>query len=109
MNLRGILKVRVYLRKRDGTSAEGEYDFETKKLTVMKGSIVSDQICVFRGAKTVEKYRDGTVMHRKLIKDITFSSASTAANFVTGCSTNGLRKWKDVSGRKLKNLIEAQK
>lgn len=43
-----------------------------------------------------------------LIKDVTFKSASTAANFVTGTSTNGLKVWKDKKGTTLKELISSE-
>ena len=35
----------------------------------------------------------------------TFRSPSTAANFVTGNSTNGLLAWKDENGRTLKEIL----
>ena len=40
-----------------------------------------------------------------LQKDMVFKSASTAANFVTGSSTNGLTAWKDKDGRTIKEII----
>ena len=44
---------------------------------------------------------DGT----RVIKDVPFKSASTAANFVTGASTNGLTAWKDENGKTLKAIL----
>lgn len=45
------------------------------------------------------------IRHCKVIKDAVFKSSSTAANFVTGTSTNGLMAWKNEDGIKLKQLI----
>ncbi|RFZ79817.1 DUF4357 domain-containing protein [Lacrimispora amygdalina] len=101
--------MRVYLkREKSGVNATGEYNAETKELTVLKGSTVCDRIAYsdkFRGANTVEKYRNETVNDGVVKKDITFKSASTAANFVTGSSTNGLVAWKDGNGKKLKEAL----
>lgn len=75
--------------------------------TVLKGSKISSEITYsekFRGAKSIEKAREGVVDGTLLIKDVTFKSASTAANFVTGTSTNGLKVWKDKKGTTLKEL-----
>ena len=100
--------MKVYLvRDRSGINASGEYDVTTRALTVLAGSVLSEGIAYtekFRGAKTIEKARDGIVVNRVLKKDITFKSASTAANFVTGSSTNGLIAWKDETGRTIKDI-----
>ena len=40
-----------------------------------------------------------------LLIDVAFKSASTAANFVTGSSTNGLTAWKDSDGKTIKDII----
>lgn len=100
----------VYLiRKKNNVSATGKYDPDTKQLTVLKGSRVSDSIAYtekFRGAVTIEKNRADTVKDSLVVEDITFKSASTAANFVTGSSTNGLTAWKDENGRTLRQIID---
>ena len=100
--------MKVYLvRERKRINAVGEYDMETKALTVKKGSRVSEGIAYtekFRGAKTIEKDRAGTVKDHIVTKDISFKSASTAANFVTGTSTNGKIAWKDENGKSLKEI-----
>ena len=102
--------MRLYLKRNKGDiSAIGEYDFKTKEMIVLKGSRISDRIAYsekFRGAKTIEKNRATAVDGCNVVADIKFKSASTAANFVTGSSTNGLTAWKDESGNKLKDLIK---
>ena len=101
--------MKVYLvREKKNINAVGEYDVETKALTVKKGSRVSEDIAYtekFRGAKTIEKDRAGTVKDHIVTKDISFKSASTAANFVTGGSTNGLVAWKADNGLTIKEVI----
>ena len=98
----------LFLQTKTGVKATGDYDPISKTLTVKKGSNVSLDVHTtgkFRSANSVKKYRelycDGTVTK----EDVVFKSASTAANFVTGCSTNGLVAWKNKAGETLKSLI----
>lgn len=101
--------MKVFLiRERARIKASGEYDPETKGITVLKGSVLSASVAhteKFRGAKSIEKSRDGVVKENILQKDVAFKSASTAANFVTGSSTNGLTAWKNADGKSIKELI----
>lgn len=101
--------MKVYIkRERSGINAKGEYDPVTRSLTVLKGSVVSATIAYtekFRGAKSIEKSRAGVLKDNVLQKDVVFKSASTAANFVTGTSTNGLTAWKDKNGKSIKEYI----
>ncbi len=102
--------MKVYLTNRSkNLSATAIYDIENKRFIVLKGSAVSESIAggSFRSAKSIAKMREGTVENNKLIKDVEFKSASTAANFVTGRSTNGLLAWKDKDGTKLKDLLDS--
>lgn len=89
--------------------AEGEYDPKTKKMIVYKGSKLSKDIAhsaTFRGAKSIEKYRTGIVKNNVLTENISFKSSSTAANFVTGRSSNGFDVWKNKDGISLKELTK---
>ena len=89
--------------------ATGEYDPELKTFIVKKGSKVSEEIScsvTFNGANTIEKNRDLYVKDRMVVTDAEFNSPSTAANFVTGHSTNGLLAWKDENGIRLKELLK---
>ncbi|WP_149793681.1 DUF4357 domain-containing protein [Faecalibacterium sp. Marseille-P9312] len=105
--------MKVFLeRKRTNISAQGEFDPTTKTLTVFKGSTLSESIAYtekFRGAATIEKHRAGIVENNVLLKDVVFKSASTAANFVTGSSTNGLTAWKTSDGKAIRDLVKAEK
>ena len=97
--------MRVYLiSKRIDVNATGEYSTSTNELTVLTGSLVSAGIAyskTFHGGNSIEKKREDTVVNRRTIKDVHFTSPSTAANFVTGSSTNGFRVWKDAKGNPL--------
>ena len=99
----------VYLkRKGSGICATGEYNAITNQLIVLSESIVTDRIAcseTFRGLKVVEKLRKENVHCRVVIKDVVFNSPSTAANFVTGYSTNGLTAWRDETGKMLKEFV----
>ena len=104
--------MRVYLKKRNSdVSAVGEYDIESGEIIVKKGAVVSDRVATegkFRSATSVIRYREVHCKGRKTKEDVTFKSASTAANFITGTSTNGLIAWKDEKGNTLRSIIKAQ-
>ena len=101
--------MKLYIKRpRSNVDAIAEYDIQSKTFTVLKGSILSKKIAhseKFRGAKSIEKSRNGNVKQNKLINDITFKSSSTAANFVTGASTNGLIAWTDETGKSFKDIL----
>jgi hypothetical protein len=97
--------------KRSGIDAKGEYDPKTKSFIVKKGSIVSEAVShsgKFKGAETIEKYREKYVKDNVVTKDVVFTSASTAANFVKGSSTNGLVAWKSPNNISLKRILHGE-
>lgn len=100
--------MKVFLiRPKLGVNASGEYNPDTKELIVFTGSIVSESISYsekFRGASSIAKSREKYVVDQVVTENIIFKSSSTAANFITGKSTNGLRAWKDKQGHPLKSL-----
>ena len=100
----------IYLSNRAKTvNAHAIYNPKDKTVTLCAGSIISENISggSFRSAKSIEKMRNTeSVRGTEVVKDIVFKSASTAANFVTGSSTNGLIAWKDRDGKSLKSLID---
>lgn len=98
----------VFLKSRKGVDAKGIFNEKTKELTVLKGSRVSSDVSSspkFRGAKIIIETRNKTTKDNIVLEDITFSSCSSAANYVTGYSSNGYVTWKDKAGKKLKDLI----
>ncbi len=98
--------MKVHLKSRSGSyEATGEYNKITKELVVLSGSKVSNSISngSFRSARSVDKYRREVCTEEGIVyKDILFKSPSSAANFVTGSSTNGMLAWKDETGNSLK-------
>lgn len=104
--------MKVFLiRKNTGVDAKGEFDVVTKHLIVLKGSKVSSEISKsekFRGAGTIEKYRNQYTKALVVTQDVEFKSPSTAANFVTGISTNGLIAWKTEEGKTIKSFMEQE-
>lgn len=88
--------------------ATAELNQDDKTVTVLKGSTLYADIqysISFRGAKTIANKRQGIVKNNILTEDTTFKSLSTAANFVSGRSSNGLIKWKTEDGKNVKESI----
>ena len=102
--------MKLYIKRKNKTiEAVAEYDLKNGSVTVLKGSTVSANIAYsekFRGAKSIEKSRSKYVENGIVIKDANFKSASTAANFVTGSSTNGLVAWKNENGKTLQCILK---
>ncbi len=102
--------MKLYLKRQNkAIEAVADYNLENGSVTVLKGSTVSATIAYsekFRGAKSIEKSRSEYVENGVVIKDAYFKSASTAANFVTGSSTNGLTAWKSENGNTLQNILK---
>lgn len=101
--------MRFYIvNKTKSIDAVGEYNEETKEMTVLKGSVLSDTVVStgsFRGTRAILKAREGVMKENVLTEDVSFKSPSTAANFVRGSSSNGLICWKDENGKTLKEVI----
>ena len=95
------MKIKVTLTQQGkGVFAEAVYEGES--ITVLPGgSISTDFAAHIRGGKKAKSYRDNAEYvngEHKILKKCTFSSPSTAAQFVTGRSTNGYVAWK-VEGK----------
>lgn len=101
--------MKVYLSGRKGqVDAIAEYLIDSGELIVLKGSRISESVAggKFRSARSVENRRsEGDVKNSVVVKDMHFKSASAAANFVTGRSTNGLIAWKTKEGKTLKAYL----
>lgn len=105
--------VEVFLKSNiSEVDAFGEYNTSDNSLLVKKGSKLSKQLSEsksFRGKNAIIAARKGNVNDGTLLNDVNFGSPSTAANFVTGKSTNGIRSWKTKDGIPIKKLIAAKK
>ena len=104
------MNVKVYLKSdRNRLNAAGDYNPEDGSLVVHKGSLLSTTVSdskTFRGIKSIINSREGVVVDNILQVDVRFKSPSTAANFVTGKSSNGKRLWKTEKGTTIGKLME---
>lgn len=103
--------MKIYLKGRNGVyDATAEY--EDGKITVLKGTkIQMDFAEHIRGGRLAKKFRESREYvdgNGLVIKDCEFRSASTAAQFVTGRSTNGLVAWKLEKKVSLKDYLESK-
>lgn len=105
------MRTRIYM-----TAKNGDYDAEATYadgiVVVKAGSRIRlDFAAHIRGGKKALSYRnDRAYVDDKgiVLKDCTFTSSSTAAQFVTGRSTNGLESWHIDPKKKLKDFLAAQ-
>lgn len=102
------MQIKVYMiSKKANYNASAIY--EDGKITVIKGSKIRKENPNFKRMLILSKYRndknivDGDYI---LLKDITFNSPSTAAQFVGDSSRNGLIYWRDKDNQKLKSIIK---
>ena len=103
--------MKVFISRRDGSvNAEANYDVDSGKMVVLKGSVISPTVRVTQTFSTrkIELLRKEHVKNGVLIDDVEFKSSTTAANFVLGSSSNGLRTWKDKDGNNLKSLVDSE-
>lgn len=105
------MTVKIYLKAKNG-NYDATANYEDGKIIIQKGSKIQlDFADHIRGGKTAKKFREnkeyvdntGTV-----IKNCEFNSPSTAAQFVTGRSTNGHIAWKVDKKTSLKKYIESK-
>lgn len=92
-NVKGVGKITAYGEK-------------TKNgFIVKKGSKISP-ICTNLISKNLLKVRESAkIVDNILQEDVSFTSASTAANFCTGHNCNGLMEWKNEKGIPLKSIL----
>ena len=107
----GTKEMKIYLKSKHGLyDAEAEY--KDGIIIVKKGSKIQlDFAEHIRGGKTAKKYReDKEYVNQEgiVVRDCEFTSASTAAQFVTGRSTNGLVAWKVKDKVSLKNFLASE-
>lgn len=90
--------------------ATGDFDVKNNHLIVKKGTKVSTDISVsktFKSSETIKAQREKYVCDGVVMEDVEFSSPSTAANFVTGRSTNGKLAWRDEENRSISKIVKA--
>jgi len=103
------MEVKVFTKgKTNNYDARGIYD--GKGITVLKGSKISDKAVEKLNPVVLKKRNDSSIVSSdwRLLEDVWFRSPSTAATFVSGNISNGLRVWKVDKGVDLGNYKEAQ-
>ncbi len=103
------MKINVWLKQRS-TDVFAEAVYEGEKITVLPGGkISSDFASHIKGGTKAKGFRDNPEYvdkDHKIIKECVFSSPSTAAQFVTGRSTNGYEAWKVENKKSLGNYLK---
>jgi len=100
----------IFLKtKSTNVDAVAEFDKDTGKVVIKKGSIVAKDLSnapTFRSRNSMLKKREGTVVDGVLQKDLEFSSLSTAATFAVGSNRDGWITWKDGEGNTMAGLFQ---
>ena len=103
------MKINIKLvSKLNSANADAVYDGKT--ITVLPGGKISrDFANHIQGGKKAKSFREDPEYvdgERKIIKACVFTSPSTAAQFVTGRSTNGYKAWKVEDGKTLDDYLK---
>jgi len=93
------MKVNVYLRSTTTGLFEAEGFYDDGKIVVKKGSKIQTALASHArgGESTTKAIRENKALVDEngiVLEDCTFPSPSTAANFVTGRSSNGYVAWR---------------
>lgn len=103
--------IKIWIKPRVG-GAYAEAEYQEKNVVVKAGGKISaDFADHIQGGRNAKKYRenpDYVSADRVILKDCTFSSPSTAAQFVTGRSTNGYEAWKVEEKKSLGQYLREQ-
>lgn len=83
--------------------------FDNGVMIVKKGSVVNiNQAKHIRGGEKARSFLENPEFvnsNGEVLKDCTFTSPSTAAQFVNGNCTNGYLSWRTEDGKRLKDII----
>ena len=101
------MRVDIYFYSRYGKyEAKGIY--EDGIITVLPGSRICQETKQFHMAKKASEYRNNLEFVDQngiVLKECVFSSASSAAQFVSGCSRDGLLCWRIKPEGNLKSWL----
>lgn len=99
--------ITIYIKK-DDFFANGLY--VDGKVIVLQGSTINPSFANYiKGINDAKRHRDdkeSVNQNCEVLKDIEFSSPSTAAQFVMGQSRDGYDAWKVEDGRSLGHFLE---
>jgi len=102
------MNVKVTLKQRT-TNVHAEAVYEGETITVLPGGIISEDFADhIRGGRKAKSFRENPeyVKNGKILKECVFTSPSTAAQFVTGRSTNGYEAWKVEERKSLGEFLK---
>ncbi|MGN8806874.1 MULTISPECIES: DUF4357 domain-containing protein [unclassified Blautia] len=106
-----MMELELFLKTR-GKEYRANAVFKDGVMVVKKGSLVNTKLADhIRGGKKAKSYledRQYVDSNGVVLKDCVFRSPSTAAQFVTGNSTNGNLAWKTKDGIKLKDILREE-
>ena len=80
----------------------------SNKFVVLKGSQLAPKLSKDMGDNIKSARKDADIENNILQEDFFLDSASAAAKFVTGVSTNGRKEWKTKAGTTLGNFLDSQ-
>ena len=103
------MEIKVSIRTRSGESYANGIVKEDKFVVLSGGKISKDFAACIRGGRKARSYRGNREFvdeNRNIIKDCEFASPSTAAQFVTGRSSNGYEVWKVEKNKSLGKYLE---
>ena len=105
------MEIKVYLQKK-GKPVFAEGIYYGDRMVVLPGGMIScDFANHIRGGRVAKSYRDNPEYvdsSKRIIKAAVFSSPSTAAQFVTGRSTNGYKEWKIDKKTSLETFLKEE-
>lgn len=105
------MNIKVSISNHDG-SCKAEAIYAGDKITVLKGGKISQDFAAhIKGGTFSKKMRENKEVvdsNGIILQDCEFSSPSTAAQFVTGRSTNGYSAWKVDKKVKLGDYLKSK-
>lgn len=103
------MKIKVTLKQRS-TDVHAEAVYEGDTITVLPGGTISQDFADhIRGGRKAKSFREDPEYvdkKGKILKECVFTSPSTAAQFVTGRSTNGYEAWKVEDKKSLGDYLK---
>lgn len=108
----GPSSAETFHTKKNGIRANGRYDKETGRFTVLAGSTIALDKPIIKNNGVLKARKDlfGDAIERATLSDdITLQSSSTAAIFVLGGSQNGWIEWVNDKGKTLDEAYRAHK
>lgn len=103
------MQIRVHIMQRNGR-ASAEAIYEDGKMYVLPGGIISEDFADhIQGGRKAKSYRNDSSYvdsNGKILQKCEFTSPSTAAQFVTGRSTNGYEAWKAEGKKSLGTVLK---